>query len=46
MVDLMTDGLALVGQVVTFITANPLLLTSVVLGIAGFGIAVVKNAIR
>lgn len=43
---ILTDGLGLVGQVVTFVTTNSLLLTGVVIGIASYGIAVVKNAIR
>lgn len=40
------DGLSLVGSVLTFVTENPLLLTGVVIGLASYGIAVVKNAIR
>lgn len=42
----LTTGLALLAQIITFVTDNPLLLTSVVIGIAGYGISVVKNAIR
>lgn len=46
MTDILSNGLTLVGQVVTFVTENPLLLTGVVIGISSYGIAVVKNAIR
>ena len=46
MASILTDGLALVKQCLTFITDNTLLLTGVVIGLAAYGIAVVKNAIR
>ena len=46
MAEILTDGLGLVKQSLTFITSNPILLTGVVIGIASYGIAVVKNAIR
>ena len=42
---ILADGLTLVGKIVTFVTENPLLLTGVMIGIASYGIAVVKNAI-
>lgn len=40
------DGLVLVKSCLTFITSNSLLLTGTVIGIASYGISVVKNAIR
>ena len=43
---ILSDGLTLVGKVVEFMTTNSILLTGVVIGIASYGIAVVKNAIR
>lgn len=46
MVDILSNGLDLVKQCLTFITDNTLLLTGVVIGLASYGIAVVKNAIR
>ena len=46
MANIMTDGLGLVKSVLTFVTGNSLLLTGVVIGIASYGISVVKNAIR
>lgn len=46
MINVITDGLGLVKSVITFVTGNPILLTGVVIGIASYGIAVVKNSIR
>ncbi len=46
MAEVLTDGLGLVSKVITFVTENPILLTGCVIGIASYGIAVVKNAIR
>lgn len=46
MIDIIGDGLLLVGKVITFVTDNALLLTGTVIGIASYGITVVKNAIR
>ena len=46
MATVLADGLTMVGKCLTFITSNPILLTGVVIGIASYGIAVVKNAIR
>ena len=46
MTSVLADGLQLVKQCLTFITENTLLLTGVVIGLASYGIAVVKNAIR
>lgn len=46
MVTILGDGLALVGKVIEFVTSNSILLTGVVIGIASYGISVVKNAIR
>lgn len=46
MVKTLTDGLGLVKQCLTFITSNSILLTGVVIGLASYGISVVKNAIR
>lgn len=46
MATILADGLSLVKQCLTFITDNTLLLTGVVIGLASYGIAVVKNAIR
>lgn len=40
------QGLTLVGDCLTFIMDNPILLTGVVVGLASYGISVVKNAIR
>lgn len=46
MADILTNGLGLVKQCLTFITGNEILLTGTIIGIASYGIAVVKNAIR
>ena len=46
MTSVLSEGLELVGTCLSFITTNPILLTGVVLGLASYGIAVVKNAIR
>lgn len=46
MVEILGDGLELVKQCITFITTNQILLTGVVIGLASYGISVVKNAIR
>lgn len=45
-VELLQQGISLLGTVVTFVTGQPLLLTGLVIGLAGYGVAVVKNAIR
>ena len=46
MAEILGDGLDLVKVCLTFITQNSLLLTGVVIGLASYGIAVVKNAIK
>lgn len=46
MASVLSEGLELVGSCLSFITTNPILLTGVVIGLASYGIAVVKNAIR